>query len=72
MSKSMVKEIDFDILKDRMVRKTAVAKFFKVSTQTIDRLVKADKFPKPLRVAGMARWVERHISEWAEKQKVKS
>jgi predicted DNA-binding transcriptional regulator AlpA len=67
-AESMVEHIDFDIVRDRMIRRTEIAKLLKVSTQTVKRWVDTGKFPPPVYVGGMQRWIVRHINEWFAKQ----
>ena len=71
MSSSMVTHIDFDIKVDFMISKSRVAKVLKISTITLDRWIKAGKFPQPLYIGTMPRWVVRHVNNWLNEQKVK-
>jgi len=54
---------------DPLLNKSAVADFLHCSTRTLERLVKNNEFPAPVRVGKEALWFESVVLKWLDLQR---
>ncbi len=54
----------------KLVRKADLIEMIGVSETTLDRMVKAERFPPPMRIGARAvAWTEDEVREWIEARK---